>query len=670
VNRENMKYTLLIILLNFLGLNLMAQSFDCEEELFPRKDKRTRLFGYVNAIGEYRVPPKFLQAKPFVGRNAIVQEGKMFGIINCEGVLILPTDYEEISSFSNGKGWVKSSGLWGLADAKGRLLIKPIYEEVKEINTFSGTSTWVKKGGLWGLINKENGRFIVNAQYDDISNISDSAGIGRKLGFQDLVYYGDGRVIITEMKKVNRVSQNLFTFQNKDGKFGAFNPMAYLIIRPNWDSIKLNIPLVQVKNENKYGLKTFRGKDVIEAKYDQISKYSDGYCSARIDKSWVIFSTTGSISSPAGEISSVQIGKEGKAIIRNEASAGLWDLKQKKWILESKKQSIHFSNSKNWLEITAMGKCKLYDLNKNSWIETSYDSISKIDSDQILRAYKNGKVTLTSYPTFIEGIYYTTAIPLKLKDFYLVESEMKFGVVNATKKIILNPIYNQIKCKSGLKENYFVVTLNNKQGLFDESGKEIMKAEFTTIYPGVKKVSLTAKESKWGITLHSGEVLVEHKFDSITSPKMDMELVDFPVVVWKKEKAQLVNEKGNFLTEPERVEWVSLNEGAWARITKDGYKLYNQQGKAQGMLVLEKIEDFDDGSAPVKLDGKWGFINLFGRLNIPNQFEQVFGFKAGIAYAKQNGKWGVLKKNGSWLIKPIGIDVMIDEEGKRRLVIP
>ena len=213
-----MKKLFLTIFINLIGLNLIGQSFDCEEELFPKKDKKTRLFGYANAIGEYRVPPKFLKAKPFVGRNAIVQEGKMFGIINCEGVLVLPADYEEISAFSNGKGWVKSNGLWGLADAKGRLLIKPMYEEVKEINTFSGTASWVKKGGLWGLINKENGRFIVNIQYDDISSISDSAGIARKLGFQDLVYYGDGRVIISEMKKVNRLSQNLFTYQSKEGK--------------------------------------------------------------------------------------------------------------------------------------------------------------------------------------------------------------------------------------------------------------------------------------------------------------------------------------------------------------------------------------------------------------------------------------------------------------------
>ena len=84
-----------------------SQSYDCEEELFSKKDKQTRLFGYVNALGEYKIPPTFLRAKPFVGKNAIVQQGKMFGVLNCEGILVVPADYEEIASFSNGKGWVK-----------------------------------------------------------------------------------------------------------------------------------------------------------------------------------------------------------------------------------------------------------------------------------------------------------------------------------------------------------------------------------------------------------------------------------------------------------------------------------------------------------------------------------------------------------------------------------
>ncbi|HRH35891.1 MAG TPA: WG repeat-containing protein, partial [Catalimonadaceae bacterium] len=181
--------------LAIVGLSLcfsfpsVSQTFDCEEELFSKKDKKTRLFGYVNMLGEYRVPPTFLKAMPFSGKYAVVQQGKKFGVINCEGILVVPADYDEIASFINGKGWMKTNNLWGLVDFKGKILIQPTYEEVQEINTFNGTVTWVKKGGLWGLISRETGRMLVAPSYEAISTLSDSAGIGRKNGLQDLGYY-------------------------------------------------------------------------------------------------------------------------------------------------------------------------------------------------------------------------------------------------------------------------------------------------------------------------------------------------------------------------------------------------------------------------------------------------------------------------------------------------
>jgi hypothetical protein len=57
-------------------------------------------------------------------------------------------------------------------------------------------------------------------------------------------------------------------------------------------------------------------------------------------------------------------------------------------------------------------------------------------------------------------------------------------------------------------------------------------------------------------------------------------------------------------------------------------------------------------------------------LVIPTRFEEVLPYQNGIAYAKESGKWGVLKKNGSWLVKPVGLGVDIDETGKRRLRMP
>jgi len=63
-------------------------------------------------------------------------------------------------------------------------------------------------------------------------------------------------------------------------------------------------------------------------------------------------------------------------------------------------------------------------------------------------------------------------------------------------------------------------------------------------------------------------------------------------------------------------------------------------------------------------------VNAFGRLVIPARFDEVLPFKNGVAFASQNGLWGVLKKNGTWLQKPIGIGVSTDEGGNRKIILP
>jgi len=445
--------------------------------------------------------------------------------------------------------------------------------------------------------------------------------------------------------------------------------LAYILIRPEWDSLFLNMPHIQVKRDNKFGIKTFKGNDILEAKYEQISKFVDGFLTTRILNNWGIYSTTGLNCGPQMELNQAEIGKGGKAIVSNKNSSGLWDLKQKKWLLENSNQILQFSSSQNWISISKSGTCSIYDLARNQNIQTPFDSISVLDADDGIRAFKGNKVSFTSFPSFAEGKYFDNASPLAAKKMFLCELNKKKGVVKNI-SLIVEPIYDLITYYSGSIDSYLIGSNSGKQSLMDINGKVLYEVEYSRLIPTTKKNSIFVKDYKWGLASNTGGIIYEAKFDSITSPRKELDLWDFPLIGWKKGKSQLLDEKGKMLSDLEKFEWIYLSEGLWAQNSKEGYKLFNSIGLRQGELTFEKIDQFNEGSAPAKQNGKWGFINPFGRFNIPNQFEQVIAFKSGIAYAKQNGKWGVLKKNGSWLVKPIGIEVAIEENGKRRLVMP
>lgn len=659
-----------------LILPVSAQNYDCEEELFSKKDKKTRLFGYVNAIGEYRIQPVFLKALPFVGKNAIVQQGKKFGVINCEGVLVVPADFDEIASFSNGKGWVKAAGKWGLMDARGKMLIAPTYEEVKEINMVSGQSTWVKKAGKWGLISKENGRFIVQPTYDDISNLSDSAGIGRLSGFQDLVYYGDGRVIISQMRQVVQVSPSLFLYKSKEGFSGAFNSLAFILIRPEWDFIRPNRLLLVVGKGAKRGLRGLRGQEILPCIYDSITPFEEGYTGVLADKIWRIATTAGKFLEGENRFSFLSLFKGGIAMagLPNSAGLGVFDIGKKSWLVKPDYPLGTQSADGQWLGLRSSKQegWRLFDIPSRTLVLTNFDSVATSDLGPVYRAYKAGKATLTSRPAFTEGEYFDQIDPI-FNTYYLVKKGAQYGVLSKSSIWILTPEWDEIVPFTGKGGRFFKIGRGGNWGVADEKGKVICNPQFAHLHL-LEGQTLAASKNKdgrnWGLYTFIGQVLGEAKYDSIRFKTDHNEIADFPVLAYRKSKAVLLNKKGEEQGEPIKGHWAYLGDGVWLVKNQPNMTLLDGSGKKLSEAGWEDIGQFSEGLCAFKVAGKWGFVNAFGRVVIPHQYEEVTSFVNGLAYIKSGGKWGVLKRNGSWLVQPVGIGVETDSQGKRKLVLP
>ena len=65
-------------------------------------------------------------------------------------------------------------------------------------------------------------------------------------------------------------------------------------------------------------------------------------------------------------------------------------------------------------------------------------------------------------------------------------------------------------------------------------------------------------------------------------------------------------------------------------------------------LQCDRVNSFSEGLAPVKLKGKWGYIDRNGALIIPAQYDDAGGFSEGLAPVKLKGKWGYIDRNGTW----------------------
>src|SRR5262249_18632569 len=66
----------------------------------------------------------------------------------------------------------------------------------------------------------------------------------------------------------------------------------------------------------------------------------------------------------------------------------------------------------------------------------------------------------------------------------------------------------------------------------------------------------------------------------------------------------------------------------------------------------EEAWDFRKGLAPVKYQGKWGFIDRTGSFLIQPQFDWAYSFHEGLARARIGEKEGYIDQNGKWAIQP------------------
>src|ERR1700752_1276347 len=122
-------------------------------------------------------------------------------------------------------------------------------------------------------------------------------------------------------------------------------------------------------------------------------------------------------------------------------------------------------------------------------------------------------------------------------------------------------------------------------------------------------------------------------------------------------KHQFIDNKGNVLYK-EKTDLVSAEQifpfnCGIGRIKQGGkFGYVNQFGKVVIPVQYESAEDFHDGYAAVKINGKWGFINIKNEIVIQPKYKHVFKFSEGMAGFQENGFYGFINEKGEVIIKP------------------
>jgi hypothetical protein len=93
-------------------------------------------------------------------------------------------------------------------------------------------------------------------------------------------------------------------------------------------------------------------------------------------------------------------------------------------------------------------------------------------------------------------------------------------------------------------------------------------------------------------------------------------------------------------------------------------------GNVQIPLCFDTVSEFSEGLARFERDGRWGFMNQAGRIVIEPKFPWAEEFHEGLAHVQvtgtalgYDGRWGYIDKNGEIVIEPTYQRMLSDSDG-------
>ena len=85
---------------------------------------------------------------------------------------------------------------------------------------------------------------------------------------------------------------------------------------------------------------------------------------------------------------------------------------------------------------------------------------------------------------------------------------------------------------------------------------------------------------------------------------------------------------------------------------KNKYILSRGRNLPVSKVKYEAYHPFKEGMAPVKLKGKWGYINKKGKTIIPFKFDDAYSFNTPYAIVKYDGQFLLIDENGDFRSEP------------------
>jgi hypothetical protein len=432
-------------------LEKIAQVIDLQ--YFPIYDNEA--YGYVDETGKIQIQaeletvPKTHLCETIQTELFIFQKNNHLGLVDKLGKTVLEPIYDKIEVLSTGLFRVSKNAQQGVFHQSGREILPISYDLIEVLNP---QLLKVRKNRRWGLVSM-NGVVMVEPRFSEIDGQNGEFVIfrnGERFGVKTLlslfrmISEKEGNIEI-DLEKVE-VIDNQHLKLERGGKYGILDKNNNWIFPLEQTQI-IAIPKIgwATQSEGLWQLRNWQAQLISELQFEKFIAHSH-YIAAKLAGKWGLLNAQGTVLQPFTADSMALVG----------------DILL---IFQAKKITAEFlSNpSAKPLDISAL---------KNIRMEKSENPHSPVflyveDNTRKKNLYTQQGVKLL--PNYVNNLYILD------NEFINFQQNGKYGLVDSSGKVILNPKYDGISNHTG---DYKILLNNGKYGLFSPSQKLLLEPNY------------------------------------------------------------------------------------------------------------------------------------------------------------------------------------------------
>lgn len=490
----------------------------------------------------------------------------------------------------------------------------------------------------YGVINKD-GEEIIDTNFDMIQIPNPSKDIfvcmsnynAETGSYETKIYNKNREELFTNYEKVEAISrqesldnipyEKSVLKYKENGKYGLINLSGKKITKPIYDDIQAleyKEGMLTVKQNDKFGIININGDEIIKVKYDGIQadqyslnenhnkkagfivsiKTNDGYKFGYINyKGKTLLETE------YNEIARINYINDDESVYLvafKNGQAGLFKNKSK--VLENEYEDIQFDNINNLLILQRNGKQGVSDLDGKKIIQLEYDNI--IITGNSINAQKGDKVTVfNSEGEKLKNSNFISVLETDNKNYFItIDKNENYGVIDKDDNVIIDNKYTFIDY---LFDNYFVAQNEQKIGIVDDKGKEVIKFDYdvlqkiegTDLIQGIKNenIDLIDKNMKKILTMKNAQIDIKENY----------------IKIYNSEDRKYLKYDGKEVSNINVIKEAKL----FAKKSNNKWGFVDKNGNIKIQYTYDIVTELNEyGYAGIKLNGKWGVINSEGKI--------------------------------------------------------